>query len=143
MALSLDELIQIVLDLWIHDWCKILEILLNIRVLAQLCRGFVHQDAQLVLDGLELIYFHLLLVIFLARISWSTERTWIRIRNLLLLHLHALVSEHLLPLLHEIHLHIHCLLEILISEIKNLSKSLLIHANHLLLIFQELVLHDG
>ena len=101
--------------------------------------GFVHQNAQLVLNGLELHYLYFLFSLVLAILAtlWAKE-AWIWI--LLLLHLHALEGEHLLPLLHEIHLHVHCFLEILVSEIKNLLESLLIHSNHLLLIIKKLVL---
>ena len=149
--------------MWIHDWR---EIRLEILALVQIHCGFVHQGSQLVPNGLELLYFYRLLALVLApSITWSIEEAWIlAIRiwflsvighrvphhhgfpdtglwTLLLLHLHALVSKHPLPLLHEIHLHVHCLLEILISKVKNLLESLLIHTNHVLLILEELGVH--
>jgi hypothetical protein len=52
-----------------------------------------------------------------------------------LLHLDTL-SKDLFTLLHQIHLHVHCLFEALISKVKDLLKSSLVHGNHLLLIIK-------
>ena len=74
----------------------------------------------MVLDGFELLDLFLLVVL------WLLEGVT------------HLVGELSFFLLHQVHLHLHRLFEVLISEIKNLLQSLLVHVYHLLLVFKEL-----
>ena len=53
-----------------------------------------------------------------------------------LLLLHLLVFKELLTFLEDIFTHLHSLLEILVSILKDLLKRLLVHSNHFLLIFK-------
>ena len=84
------------------------------------------------LDGLKLLDLLGLLGILLETLATRDSE---EVRLLLLLHL----REHLLALFHEIYLHAHGFLEYLVTEIKNLLESLLVHLKHLSLVVKELL----
>ena len=74
ISLGLDESVQVVLHLRVHDWCKVfLEVPLRDWGLS-----LTHQGSESVFDSFELLDLCRLIVIFIKVLSpWHRKETWL------------------------------------------------------------------